>query len=186
MKENRTRTLVEIALMTAVVCVLGPLAIPIGPVPITLGTFAIMLAAYVLGAKCGTIVCALYLLLGAIGLPVFSGFAGGFSKVAGPTGGYLIGYIPLALLTGWAVGRFTRTFALQFIGMVAGIAACYLLGTLWLAHQAQMGFRAALAVGVIPFIPFDLAKAAGAIAIGYAVRTRLIRAGVIHKTVREG
>ena len=94
----RTKQMVLIALMTAVTCVLGPLSIPLpfSPVPISLTNFAIFLAIFVLGMKNGTISFIIYLLLGAIGVPVFSSFRGGLQVLAGPTGGYLIGFIFLA------------------------------------------------------------------------------------------
>ena len=105
----RTKQMVLIALMTAVTCVLGPLSIPLpfSPVPISLTNFAIFLAIFVLGMKSGTISFIIYLLLGAIGVPVFSSFRGGFQVLAGPTGGYLIGFIFLAL--SWDLHSITLT-----------------------------------------------------------------------------
>ena len=104
----RTKQMVLIALMTAVTCVLGPLSIPLpfSPVPISLTNFAIFLAIFVLGMKSGTISFIIYLLLGAVGVPVFSSFRGGFQVLAGPTGGYLIGFIFLALIMGFALDHF--------------------------------------------------------------------------------
>lgn len=106
----RTKQMVLIALMTAVTCVLGPLSIPLpfSPVPISLTNFAIFLAIFVLGMKSGTISFIIYLLLGAIGVPVFSSFRGGLQVLAGPTGGYLIGFIFLALIMGFALDHFNR------------------------------------------------------------------------------
>ena len=79
------------ALMTAVMCILSPLSIPIGPVPITLSVACVFLCVYTLGAKLGSVACGIYILLGLVGLPVFSGFAGGPAKLFGPTGGYIVG-----------------------------------------------------------------------------------------------
>ena len=84
--------------MTAVTCILGPLAIPIGPVPVSLTPLAVFLSVYILGTKGGTLAYLLYLLIGAVGVPVFSGFTGGLGKLAGPTGGYLVGFILMALI----------------------------------------------------------------------------------------
>ena len=107
----RTKQMVLIALMTAVTCVLGPLSIPLpfSPVPISLTNFAIFLAIFVLGMKNGTISFIIYLLLGAVGVPVFSSFRGGFQVLAGPTGGYLIGFIFLALIIPMIVGTSLRS-----------------------------------------------------------------------------
>ena len=88
---SKTSFLTTTAIMTAVMCILGPLSIPIGPVPITLTNLAIYLAMYILGTKRGSAAVCLYLLIGLAGLPVFSGFTGGPGKLLGPTGGYLIG-----------------------------------------------------------------------------------------------
>ena len=123
----RTKQMVLIALMTAVTCVLGPLSIPLpfSPVPISLTNFAIFLAIFVLGMKSGTISFIIYLLLGAVGVPVFSSFRGGFQVLAGPTGGYLIGFIFLALIMGFALDHFDRKLVPTIIGMIIGMAVCY-------------------------------------------------------------
>ena len=97
LRTTNTYAMAVTALMTAVTCILAPLSIPIGPVPISLTNFAIYLSLYLLDWKKGTISYILYLLLGLVGLPVFSGFTGGIGKLAGPTGGYIIGFIPMAM-----------------------------------------------------------------------------------------
>lgn len=94
-KSMTTYQLVLTGVLTAVICILGPmtLMIPISPVPISLANLAICLSIVILGMKLGTLSCILYLLIGLAGLPVFSGFSGGIGKLAGPTGGYLVGYL---------------------------------------------------------------------------------------------
>jgi len=123
----KTKQMVLIALMTAVTCVLGPLSIPLpfSPVPISLTNFAIFLAIFVLGMKNGTISFIIYLLLGAVGVPVFSSFRGGLQVLAGPTGGYLIGFIFLALIMGFALDHFDRKLVPTIIGMIIGMVVCY-------------------------------------------------------------
>lgn len=174
-----TYAMTSIALMAAVLCVVGPFTIPVGPVPITLAPLVILLSVYILGTKKGTISVLLYLLIGAVGVPVFSGFSGGLGKIAGPTGGYLLGYILMALIAGWFIQRFYDKIAVQFLGMVLGLAVLYALGTIWLAYSAGMDFRAALAAGVLPFVVFDLIKIVLAIALGRTIRSRLERSGII-------
>lgn len=156
----RTKQMVLIALMTAVTCVLGPLSIPLpfSPVPISLTNFAIFLAIFVLGMKNGTISFIIYLLLGAIGVPVFSSFRGGFQVLAGPTGGYLIGFIFLALIMGFALDHFDRKLVPTIIGMIIGMAVCYAFGTVWLAKLLSLSFKEGLMMGVIPYLPGDAAK----------------------------
>ena len=170
---SKTYAMTTIALMTAVLCILGPLVIPVGPVPISLVPLAIFLSVYLLGTKKGTAAVFLYLLIGAVGIPVFSGFSGGFGKIAGPTGGYMLGYIFMALIAGWFIHRFYNRIPLQFLGMLLGLAVLYVFGTSWLAVSAGMGFQAALAAGVLPFIVFDLIKIIIAIALGRTVKKRV-------------
>lgn len=156
----RTKQMVLIALMTAVTCVLGPLSIPLpfSPVPISLTNFAIFLAIFILGMKNGTISFIIYLLLGAVGVPVFSSFRGGFQVLAGPTGGYLIGFIFLALIMGFALEHFDRKLVPTIIGMIIGMAVCYAFGTVWLAKLLSLSFKEGLMMGVIPYLPGDAAK----------------------------
>lgn len=156
----RTKQMVLIALMTAVTCVLGPLSIPLpfSPVPISLTNFAIFLAIFVLGMKSGTISFIIYLLLGAIGVPVFSSFRGGLQVLAGPTGGYLIGFIFLALIMGFALDHFDRKLVPTIIGMIIGMAVCYAFGTIWLAKLLSLSFKEGLMMGVIPYLAGDAAK----------------------------
>lgn len=156
----RTKQMVLIALMTAVTCVLGPLSIPLpfSPVPISLTNFAIFLALFVLGMKSGTISFIIYLLLGAIGVPVFSSFRGGLQVLAGPTGGYLIGFIFLALIMGFALDHFDRKLVPTIIGMIIGMAVCYAFGTVWLAKLLSLSFKEGLMMGVIPYLAGDAAK----------------------------
>lgn len=174
---NQVLPLAMAAVMTAVTCILAPISLPIGPVSFTLGYFAIFLTAYVLGWRLGVLSCAAYLLLGLVGMPVFSGFAGGLWKLAGPTGGFLIGYLPMALIVGLAAS-YTKNRLLQFFGMVAGGAVCYAFGTAWFCVQAQADVKAALAACVLPFIPWDLLKAVLALALGSVIQSRLEAAGL--------
>lgn len=184
-KKLTTYQLTLTAVMAAVICVLGPIsiAIPVSPVPISLGSMAVYLAVTVLGMKLGTLSCLIYLLLGLVGLPVFAGGSAGAAKLFGPTGGYLIGYLFLALIAGAFVGRFAenkwKNIAFAALGMILGTIVLYALGTAWLAYSAGMDFQAALWAGVIPFIPGDLVKMVIAVLLGSAVRGRLLRVGVL-------
>ena len=165
-------TITRVALSAAVICVLGPLSIniPVSPVPISLGILGIFLAVYVNGWLYGTLSCLIYLLIGFAGMPVFSNFTGGIAKLAGPTGGYMIGYIPLALIAGFFISKFEKKIPLHVLGMVLGTIVCYMFGTMWLKISLQMSFSAALMAGVVPYIPADLAKMAIAVGIGIPVR----------------
>lgn len=117
-KKISTSTIAMIALMTAVTCILGPLSVPIGPVPISLTNLAIYFTVILLGWKKGTVSYVIYLLIGLVGVPVFSSFSAGPAKLFGPTGGYLIGFIFLAMISGWFIEKFPGKRVMYFVGMV--------------------------------------------------------------------
>lgn len=169
----KAKTITTVAVMTAVMCILGPISIPIGVIPVSLTVFTCFLAAYILGMKLGTVAYVIYLLIGFLGVPVLSGYTGGPAKVFGPTGGYLIGFIFLTAISGWFVDHFENKIPLQALGMVLGLVVVYLFGTSWLAFLGHLTFQQAFAAGVAPFVVFDLVKIAAAIAIGRQVRVRL-------------
>ncbi len=180
MPQGNTRTLALIGVMAAVTCILGPLSIPLpfSPVPISLTNLAVYFSIYVLGMKKGSISYVIYLLIGLVGIPVFSSFTGGPGKLLGPTGGYLIGFLFMAVICGLFIDKWPEKRYMGFLGMVMGTLVCYLFGTVWLAHQAGLSFEAALAAGVIPFIPGDVAKMLIAMFIGPEIVKRLKKAGL--------
>ena len=172
-----TKRIVLIGMMTAVTCILGPLSIPLpfSPVPISFTNLAIYFSLYVLGMKAGTVSYLIYLLLGFVGLPVFSGFSGGVGKLAGPTGGYLIGFIFMAIVSGWIIDRFPGKYLSHALGLVLGTIICYAFGTIWLARQLNMTFIAGLGVGVIPYLPGDGLKILAALLVGPTLRKQIQR-----------
>ena len=177
-KKISTRQMTIIALMTAVTCILGPLSIllPFSPVPISFTNLAIYFSVFVLGTYSATVSYLVYLLIGMVGLPVFSGFSGGFGKLAGPTGGYLVGFIFMALIAGFFVDRFQGNRVMQAVGMILGTVVAYIFGTAWLCVQANLSFGAGLAAGVIPYVPGDLIKIAAALVVGPVLRKAVRRA----------
>lgn len=179
--KSSLRELVITGLMTALLCIISPLSIPLGfsPVPITFSTFAIYLSLIILGKRKGIVSCLIYLLLGMIGLPVFSGFVGGFHRLFGPTGGYLVGYLFLAIISGFFLEKFWCNRYLCFLGMLLGTLFCYLFGTIWLCLQLNVGFVEGLFIGVIPYIPADLVKIVLALLAGIPLRRTLLKASVI-------
>ncbi|HBK01454.1 MAG TPA: biotin transporter BioY [Clostridiales bacterium] len=169
-KKNLTKEIAYTGLAAAILCVLAPLSIPIGPVPLTLATLAVFFVSASLGWKKGTIAVIVYILLGLTGLPVFSSFNGGVGVVAGPTGGYIVGYIPCAFLTGLLVDLFGKHKFVYPLAMVAGLAACYLFGTIWFSISQQVTFVAALSTCVVPFLVFDSIKIVAASALSIIIR----------------
>lgn len=167
--------------MTAVCCVLGPISVPIGAVPVSLGVLAILLTVYVLGTFKGTVATLVYILLGTVGLPVFTGYQGGLQKVSGPTGGYIIGYIFLAMIAGAFIDRFSyKKCYMHVVGMVLGLAVCYLFGTIWFMFVTKMNFLAALGVCVAPFLLFDALKIAFCFTMGIGIRKALTAAHLVN------
>lgn len=170
--------LAETAIMTAVICILGPISVPIGLIPVSLTPFTVFLTVYILGQKLGTISYFLYLLIGLVGVPVFSGFAGGPGKLFGPTGGYLLAFTIMA----WIAGAFydkTSKIWLQIIGSIVALIVCYSLGTIWLAWMAHMHIINAIEVAVLPFIGFDIIKIFAAVFLGKAVKYALNKANLL-------
>lgn len=170
-----SQRLVLISLITAITCILAPLSVPIpvSPVPISLTNLVLLVSIYILGWKDATISFLVYLLLGTAGLPVFSGFTGGLAKLAGPTGGYLVGFIFMTILSGLFIEHFTGKRFLTVIGMILGTAVAYAFGTAWLAFQMELSFTAALSIGVLPYLPGDTAKIIIAVIFGPVLRTRI-------------
>lgn len=180
-KTNKIYQLTSCALITALICIFAPISVPIGPIPISLTNLILYFAIYLLGFKGTTISYTVYLLLGIVGLPIFSGGVGGPAKVAGPTGGYLVGFFFITIISGLVFEK-TKGKAripLTILSMIISTAICYAFGTIWFIYQTDYTFSAALAVCVYPFIPFDLAKIAIASFLGMGVRVPLCKQGII-------
>lgn len=173
----KTKDMALTAVAAALICVAGPLSIFVGPVPLSAATFAVYIAGAVLGPKRGTLAVAVYLLIGAAGVPVFSGFSGGFQKLAGVTGGYLAGYLPCAFLTGIGAERAERTGAGWLCPLLAaaGTLALYVMGTAWFMLQTGNTLGGALALCVLPFLPGDVVKILAASLLAPPVRRALRR-----------
>lgn len=166
----KTRNLTYIGIMVALIAVCAWITIPT-VVPFTLQTFGVFLAVALLGGKRGTLAVLVYLLLGAVGAPVFAGFTGGPGKLLGMTGGYILGFLVQAAVM-WLgerlMGRNTASFLL--FG-VLGLAACYLFGSLWYLYlyttsNGPIGILAVLGQCVLSFLPMDLVKLVLALLIG--------------------
>lgn len=164
----KTKKMILCALFAALtaVCSMISIPLPFTPVPINLATLSMLLAGGLLGSKGGAISQTVYVILGAIGLPVFHNFTGGFGILAGPTGGYIIGYIAGAWLTGFLIEKLGQKFIVNIVSMLAGMAACYALGTLWFMYLTSTGLAEALLLCAVPFLPGDAIKiAAGSILV---------------------
>lgn len=180
--KNSVRELTLIGLTTAVLCILAPFSVMLpGMIPVSLATLVIYFFPYLMGARRSAVCCLIYIVLGAVGLPVFSGFTGGITRLAGPTGGYIIGYFLIILFESSALKRFPNFRAAHIIGMAMGTIGCYILGTVWLSISAGLSFAAALTAGVLPFIPVDAVKIAVTAMLAPTICSRLEKAGSLPK-----
>ncbi len=157
-----THDLTLTALFTALMAVCSWISIPTA-IPFTLQTFGVFVTAGLLGGRRGTLTIVIYLLLGAVGLPVFSGFTGGIGHMLGPTGGYIIGFIFTALIMWLAEHLYGKADRVLILSMIAGLIVCYAFGTAWFMtvytkNTGEIGLMTALSWCVIPYIIPDIIK----------------------------
>lgn len=160
-KNNKINDMVFVSLFAAVIAVSAQIAVPVGAIPFTLQTMSVLVAAALLGFKRGVASIAVYILLGVVGLPVFSGFKGGIGALAGPTGGYIVGFLLVGFIVGLAVDKLGRKFTVMIISMSAGLVMCYTFGTLWFVFSTGTDFLSALMLCVVPYVIFDVLKIIG-------------------------
>lgn len=165
------------AVMAVIICLCSWITVPF-TVPFTMQTFAVFCAMLLLGGKLGTAAVAIYLLLGAAGLPVFSGFAGGVGHILGPTGGYIIGFLLTGLVYMAGEPLIRRRPRLAAVFLAAGLLLCYLAGTVWFvtvlgSRGTAYGFGAALMTCVVPYIVPDAVKLLLALYIAPRVRRQI-------------
>ena len=161
-----------IAISTALMCALSPLSIPLQPVAITLATLALYAIGALLPFKLAAFPILLYLILGFLGLPVFSNFQGGAQVILGPTGGFLMGYLPCILVESLLISLFPSKKWMYPLSMVLGTILLYTFGTLWIVFYGGYEITKALTVCVLPFLLFDALKIVIASVVGIRLRKR--------------
>lgn len=174
----RSINMTQIAMMTGVLCIVSPVMIPIpfSPVPMTLATFGIYLIASLLGTKQGVLCVLAYILLGMVGLPVFSGFSSGIVTLSGPTGGYVIGYLPcvfcISLLLKKKRNKHSKIW--YFFSFICGTICCYLFGTIWfmIVMGGTYTIGQTLLLCVVPYLFFDIIKMLLATTIAIQIKQR--------------
>jgi biotin transport system substrate-specific component len=172
--EKLMRTVLA-SLVAALAAVGAYIYIPIGPVPIVLTGIFVLLAGLLLGSRWGLTSMVLYLFVGAIGIPVFSGGRGGLPHFFGPTGGYLVGYALAAWVTGFVSERSRGRLIGEIFAVMAGTMVIYLFGLPWLKTVTQISWTKALMVGVLPFLIGDVIKACVALILARSARPILNR-----------
>lgn len=170
--QSTTHTITTTAMMSAVICVCSPLSITVGPIPLSLTNFIIFLSIYLLGTRLSIISLLAYFLIGIMGFPVFSGFMSGIGIFLGPTGGYLIGFIPMIEIAGWFITHFTR-YSWHVFGCILGCVSCYALGTVGYCLYSSVNIFRALPICVFPFILTDFLKILLAPFVGVILQKRL-------------
>ncbi len=159
MKQNKTKDLVLIALFAALTAICSQISVPLPftPVPINLATAAVMLSGLMLKGLKGAFSQLVFIVLGAIGLPVFSAFSGGLGWLLGPTGGYIFGYFFMALSIGLILSK-KDTKPIIIVAMVVGTLVCYILGSIWFMYLTQNNLASTLMLCVVPFLIGDIVK----------------------------
>lgn len=170
----KTREIIMCGLFAGVTSILSQIFIPIPftTVPLTMQIFAVALSGLILGAKNGFISQLIYILMGAIGMPVFAQMTGGINIIMGPTGGFILGFPIMALVIGYFSRKFKSTIGV-IIGMVIGLSIDYLIGTMMFTFITKMTFTQGLMACVIPFIPIDLIKIGLATLVGSTISKRV-------------
>ena len=169
----KSKKLVLCALFAALIAVCSQILIPISAIPINLALFAVWMCGAILGGFYGSIAVITYIALGAIGIPVFTNFRGGIGVLAGPTGGYIVGYLVGVLLCGALIGRFSKSFWMYPLAMTFGCISCYAFGTLWYMILTHTGILPALSMCVLPYLPGDAIKILLASTLSYKLNTKL-------------
>ncbi len=178
--KSKTYYYVVTAFAAAIIAVLAQISIPIpGFVPITGQTLAVGLVVTILGTRYGTLAVLVYILLGAIGVPVFAGMKAGLGIIIGPTGGYIIGFLAQAFIQGIYMDKMGYNHVHAIISNLIGMVVTLAFGTAWLKIAASMSWEAAFLAGVAPFIIVGILKAIVAAWIGILVRQRLIGAKLL-------
>ena len=168
-----TRNIAFISLFTAVICVLSPISFPIGPIPITLATLAIYITGALLDFKRSVLCVLLFILIGLVGVPVFSGYQGGPAKLVGPTGGFIFGYIlgivVQSLLTTWKKDKIW----IYPLAMILGTIFIYGFGLVWYMIYTKTSFVSAFSTCVVTFLPGDAIKIVIATLVSFKLRKPL-------------
>lgn len=172
-KKKRLTNVALTAVFAALLCVISPITLPLGAVPFTLSVFAVCCISIITEEK-APLSTVLYILIGAAGLPVFAGFAGGIGVLAGATGGFIFGYIPFAFITG--IGARKRNKArYDFLFSLLGLVSCYICGCAWYFITTGADFMQGLTVCVFPFIIPDMIKIAAGVLCGRKIKSILQR-----------
>lgn len=179
MKSKSVRRLVVAFAMALLTTVLAQVQIEIGPIPINLALVSAYLTGMVFTPLWALISMGIYLGLGALGLPIFSGFTGGLDILLGESGGYLLGYLVIALLISFAQKISEEKLRYTLIAAMLGLLACYAMGTAWFMHVNQATFEQSAIICITPFVLPDLGKLLISLIFGQGLRDKLYLEGMV-------
>ena len=170
-RKSKIYTLTRCSLLSALLCVTSPFIIPFGAVPFTLAIMMIMLISNILSVKESLISVLVYIFLGTVGIPVFSGFQGGVSVITGPTGGFILSYIPVAIVV--SLMR-NKNFGIRIVAGICALLICYFVGTLhFVLVSGEKSIVSAVTVCVVPFVVPDAIKLVAATYFGGKIKAKL-------------
>lgn len=173
--QNRVGVIVLTGMCTAIICVLSIISIPLpSGVPITLQTFAVALCSYILGIKLAPVSVFTYLVIGSVGIPVFSGFTSGVGRLAGVTGGFLWGFLLFAVICG--VGMLFKNKVMHIAFGILGLAVCHVCGLIQFSVVANVSLGSAFATATLPYILKDVVSVIAAYFLSRAVLSALKKA----------
>jgi len=186
-ESSKLRIMIITALFAAIIGILAQVSIPLPftSVPMTGQTLAIGLTATILGSRIGTIATFLYIIIGLAGVPVFAQFKAGFGVLFGPTGGFIIGFIPTVFLIGLYLEKLSFSFINAFIANIMGMFITLTFGTVWLKIVSDLTWTAAFIGGFAPFIIIGIIKALLAAWLGITIRERLIHANLLIRLKKQ-
>lgn len=170
--------MLQCSLFAALMCILSPWTIPIGIVPMSLSLFAVVLTAVVLGWRKSVVAVFVYIMIGAVGLPVFSGWQSGLAVLAGPTGGYVWSYVAVCAIVGKCADMGFGRYMMFVIGFVS-LIVCYMCGIVQYMAVTGATLMQAMTVCVYPFVVLDIIKIVVAVILGETIRRRLVNSGLL-------
>jgi biotin transport system substrate-specific component len=164
----KTKQMTMCALFVGITAILTQISIPLGNIPLTMQIFGVVLSGLILGEKLGFISQFIYVLLGAVGMPIFSYMRGGFSMILGPSGGFILSFPILSFISGYFFRKYKNKYII-FFGIILGLIINYLIGTLFFCKIVGVNFISGLLSCVVPFVVFDLLK----IILAYIIAKRI-------------
>lgn len=171
-----------IAIFTALTAVMAQISIPLpfSPVPITFQLFAIFLSSFILESKLATASQIIYVMLGAIGIPVFANFSGGLHSIVGPTGGFIISF-PITAFIASKVSENKKSLFVLILGLIASLMVCYSMGVIQLSFITKISISKSIMIAVVPFIPLDVIKICLAYVLGIRIKSSLRKANLLQQ-----